>query len=189
MIDLTPLDVRKKKGDFRRAMRGYDPAVVDDFLDLVAERLEELVRENATLQGRAEHLSEATKGYRERERAMNEALVSAQQLREEVRSQASREAELSLREAESERERIISEARREVELIREQLRRLQSQRRRFLHAFRGFLERQIEEVGLEEERLRGAEQAATLPAAGEDEGEEAPDWLRKISNQGGDEPA
>ena len=25
MIDLTPLEVRQKKGDFRRAMRGYEP--------------------------------------------------------------------------------------------------------------------------------------------------------------------
>ena len=49
MIDLTPLEVRQKKGDFRRAMRGYEPALVDDFLDLVAERLEDLVRENRTM--------------------------------------------------------------------------------------------------------------------------------------------
>ena len=45
MIDLTPLDVRKKKGDFRRAVRGYDTELVDDFLDMVAERLEELVKQ------------------------------------------------------------------------------------------------------------------------------------------------
>ncbi len=32
MIDLTPLDVRKKRGDFRRGLRGYDPEEVDHFL-------------------------------------------------------------------------------------------------------------------------------------------------------------
>ena len=32
MMDLTPLDVRKKKEDFRRVVRGYDPAEVDGFL-------------------------------------------------------------------------------------------------------------------------------------------------------------
>ena len=36
MIDLTPLEVRKKKGDFRRSMRGYEQQAVDDFIDLVA---------------------------------------------------------------------------------------------------------------------------------------------------------
>ncbi len=56
MIDLTPLDVRKKKGDFRRVVRGYDPELVDDFLDMVAERLEEVVKQNVTLSrpGRAD---------------------------------------------------------------------------------------------------------------------------------------
>ena len=38
MIDLTPLDVRKKKADFRRGLRGYDIEEVDAFLDLAAER-------------------------------------------------------------------------------------------------------------------------------------------------------
>ena len=52
MIDLTPLDVRKKKGDFSRALRGYETAMVDEFLELAAERMEELVRENASLRER-----------------------------------------------------------------------------------------------------------------------------------------
>ena len=46
MIDLTPIDIRKKKGDFSRSLRGYDVADVDMFLDLVADRLEEVVNES-----------------------------------------------------------------------------------------------------------------------------------------------
>ena len=49
MIDLTPLDVRKKKGDFRRGLRGYEPQQVDDFLDVVADRLDALVREHQAM--------------------------------------------------------------------------------------------------------------------------------------------
>ena len=44
MIDLTPLDVRNKRGDFKKLLRGYDPQEVDVFLEIVAERLENLVR-------------------------------------------------------------------------------------------------------------------------------------------------
>jgi DivIVA domain-containing protein len=77
MIDLTPLDVRKKKGDFRKVMRGYDPDAVDNFLDEVVGRMEELVRENSSLSARFASMTEAIADYRERERAMNEALVSA----------------------------------------------------------------------------------------------------------------
>ena len=41
MIDLTPLDVRNKRGDFKKKLGGgYDPAEVDVFLELAADRLE-----------------------------------------------------------------------------------------------------------------------------------------------------
>ena len=99
MIDLTPLDVRKKKGDFRRVMRGYDADAVDNFLDEVVARMEELVRENQALGAKAAQMTEAIADYRERERAMNDALVGAQQLREATREQAQREADLVLRRA------------------------------------------------------------------------------------------
>ena len=56
MIDLTPLDVRNKRGDFKKIMRGYDPAEVDVFLELAAERLEVLVRENLQLRERTQTL-------------------------------------------------------------------------------------------------------------------------------------
>lgn len=152
MIDLTPLDVRKKKGDFRKGLRGYEPPEVDGFLDLVAERLEAVVRENASLRDRSAQLAEAVEAFRMREKAMNDALVSAQQLREEIRTQAQREGEILLREARSEAERLVSDARRELEREREALGRARAQRERFLRAHRAFLENQLGEVGLEEER-------------------------------------
>lgn len=156
MIDLTPLDVRKKKGDFRRALRGYEPEEVEAFLDLAADRLEELVRENSTLRERNVQLGETLASYRTREQAMNEALVTAQQLREEVKAQASREAELALREARNEAERILVEARQKLAAAAESVRRVHGQRGRFLRSFRAFVERQLSDIELEEERLREA---------------------------------
>lgn len=160
MIDLTPLDVRKKKGDFSRSIRGYDPDMVDGFLDLVAERMEELVRENVSLKERSANLTDTVAGFREREQAMNEALVSAQQLREELRSQASRDSELLLREARSEAEQIRADARREAAAAVEARRRVEGQRVRFLRNFRAFVERQLAEIEMEEERLREIAAAA-----------------------------
>ena len=153
MIDLTPLDVRNKKGDFRRGIRGYEAAEVDGFLDLVAERLEELVRENAGLRDRSAQLNESLAAFRTREQAMNEALVSAQQLREEIRTQAQREAELMIREAKTEGQRLIDQGKSEVERQRALAERIQSQRDRFLRTYRNFLEGQIEELSREEERV------------------------------------
>jgi DivIVA domain-containing protein len=152
VIDLTPLDVRKKKGDFRRVMRGYDPEAVDHFLDEVVARMEELVRDNASLSQRVGQMTDAIADYRERERAMNEALVSAQQLREGMREQAQREADLVLREARGEGERIVADAKRQVTFALEALRRVQAQRIRFLRLFRALVERQLSEIEQEEER-------------------------------------
>ncbi len=150
MIDLTPLDVRKKKGDFRRVMRGYDTESVDNFLEVVASRMEELVRQNGALAGKVDAMSGSMAEYRDRERAMNEALVSAQQLREDMRDQARREADLLLREARSQGERIVSDAKRQVSLALEALRRIQGQRVRFLRIFRAMVERQLGEIEQEE---------------------------------------
>jgi DivIVA domain-containing protein len=189
MIDLTPLDVRKKKGDFRKVMRGYDPEAVDNFLDEVGGRLEELVRENATLAGRVASMSDAIADYRERERAMNEALVSAQQLREDMREQATREADFVLREARAEAERIVAESRRQAGMAAEGLRRLQAQRARYLRLFRALVERQLQELEQEEERGAATAQldteAVAERAAADARAAAAPRW----NGAAGDEEA
>ncbi len=163
MIDLTPLDVRKKRGDFRKGMRGYDPSEVDSFLELVAERLEVLVRENLALRERCDALEERVSTQEGRERAVQEALVTAQSLREEIQEQARREADLLRREAEEEgrriREEVMAEARtaegeilREVERRRQEVRELERVRARFFHAYRGLLERELDALGVREEQ-------------------------------------
>ena len=177
MIELTPLDVRKKKGDFRSVVRGYDRGAVDSFLDEVASRLEALVRDNSAVAAKLEAMNDAIGGYRERERAMNEALVSAQQLREEVREQSRREADLVLREARAEGDRIVADAKRQVAL--EALRRVQGQRIRFLRLFRALVERQLGEIEQEEERTaalaRLESEAAERVAPDEWDGADVPD--------------
>ena len=163
MIDLTPLDVRKKRGDFRPKLRGYDPEEVDGFLELVAERFEELVKENLTLSERAERFSGQLKALEGRESAVHEALVSAQKLRAEVSDQTQREV-TSLKE-QSRREAVILKAEAETEisrrlgeaegLLRERqwaLEELERSRKKFLKGFRSLLEREAEALEVEEAR-------------------------------------
>lgn len=200
MIDLTPLEVRKKKGDFRRAMRGYDPALVDDFLDLVADRLEELVRENLALHERVLRQDEQVRDYRDRERALTEALVSAQEMREEVRRQAVREAELATQSAQQHAEQLRAKVQEEVRQLRasaeqetshllssiqqerqreeEALRHLRARQQEFLGSYRAFLEEELQELGVVERAAGAAQRAANTrqkrPAVAEREPEEPP---------------
>src|SRR5918993_2661049 len=113
MIDesfhLTPLDVRRY--EFGTAMRGYDKARVDQFREQVADQLENLTRKNQDLEAKARSFHEQLRAFRERDKALNDALVTAQQLRGDIRLQAEREAALILREAKNQAERIVDDSR------------------------------------------------------------------------------
>ena len=149
MIDLTPLDVRKKRGDFGKGLRGYDPPEVDGFLELVAERMEELVKENLAFREKVEQLSERVVVQEGRERAVQDALVTAQELRQDVKKQARREAKLLEREARGRIEGMILESEKLLTEHHTALLELERQRERFLKAFRTFLERQLDTVEVE----------------------------------------
>jgi cell division initiation protein len=151
-IDITPLDVRKKKGDFAKGMRGYAPAEVDNFLDLVAERMEEMTKELISLRERTALLQSQADAQTARERAVQEALVSAQSLRDDIREQARREADLLRREAEATAHRTLADAERGVLERRAVLEEIERKRARFLKSFRLLLERELDTVVVEEGR-------------------------------------
>ena len=86
---LTPLDVRR--WEFGTALRGYDRARVDEFKARVADEIEELARRINDLDTKARGFHDQIRSFRERDRAINDALVSAQQLRTDIREQAEKE--------------------------------------------------------------------------------------------------
>ena len=153
MIDetfhLTPLDARRY--EFGKALRGYDPERVNQFRDQVAEELERLARVNQELEAKAKGFHEQLRAFRERDKAINEALVSAQQLRNEIREQAEKEAQLIIREARADAERLMDEARSEVRRIEDQLATLERNRRSYLAQLRLMIERQLSEVMVAEQ--------------------------------------
>jgi len=163
MIDeafhLTPLDVRRY--DFGRALRGYSPERVDQFRDQVAEEMERLTRINQDLDSKARSFHEQLRAFRERDKALNDALIAAQQLRDDVRAQAEREAQLIIREAQGEGERIIEAAKADVRRMEEELESLDRSRRSYLSQMRTLIARQLSEVEASDSQvvantLRGA---------------------------------
>ncbi len=188
MIDLTPLDVRKKRGDFKKLMRGYDPQEVDVFLELVAERLEALVRENLQLRERTQTLQQQVDAQVGREQAVQDALVTAQELRADIQAQSQREADHIRREAQAEAKRVIAEAEaesrrliaeaegevrsrlrgieRQLDHARDSIAELERRRVRFLKEFRSLLEREMDVVEVEEDREPYQERAIDLDLGG-----------------------
>jgi len=149
MIDLTPLDVRKKRGDFGKGLRGYDPQEVDTFLELVAERMEVLVKENLAFRGEIDQLGQKVVAQEGREKAVQDALVTAQELRRDVKKQAHREAKLLEREARGRIKVMIAESEKLLTEHHTALQELERQRERFLKAFRTLLERELDTVEVE----------------------------------------
>lgn len=144
IFHLTPLDVRRT--EFPRVLRGYDPARVDEFRDQVADELERLTRINQELEQKARGFHDQLKSFRDRDKALNEALVSAQQLRGEIRDQAERESQLLLREAQAEADRVLADAQANIRRVEDELAALERFRRNYLTQLRVFVERQLAEI-------------------------------------------
>lgn len=143
-FELTPHDVRSQ--EFSRGLGGYDRVQVDDFRLRLADALDRLLRDRAQVDERLRGLQEQLRAFRERERAMNEALVSAQQLRADTKVQADREAESLLREAKAEALRIVQQAQEQEKVIRERYEAASRMFASYLANFRALLERQMGEV-------------------------------------------
>lgn len=163
---LTPLDIRRF--DFGSALRGYDKARVDQFRDQVATEVEHLLRQCTELENKAKGFHEQLRAFRERDKALNEALVSAQQLRGEIREQAEREAQLILREARAEGERLVEQSRADLRKVEQEVEGIVKQRRAYLAQLRTMIERQLADIEAAEaapsSMSRG--QGATMDPAG-----------------------
>ncbi|HEU4641813.1 MAG TPA: DivIVA domain-containing protein [Gemmatimonadaceae bacterium] len=142
---LSPLDVRR--WDFgAKTFRGYDEKKVEDFRAQVADELERLTRVSQDLEQKARGFHEQLRAFRERDKALNDALVSAQQLRSEIREQAEREAQLILREARAEGERLVEQARAEVRRLEADIAALEKSRITYVGQLRALVERQLAEL-------------------------------------------
>ena len=148
IFHLTPLDVRRY--EFGRVLRGYDPERVDQFREQVADELERLVRLNQELEQKARSFHDQLKSFRERDKALNEALVHAQQLRSELREQAEKESSLLLREAQQQAEIILTNAQQGIRSLEDELAALDRFRRNYLAQMRVFVERQLAEISAAE---------------------------------------
>jgi len=127
-------------------LRGYETLGVEDFRLRVADELERILRERSVLEERLAALTDQLRSFRERERALNEALVTAQQLREDTRVAAEREAQAIRRDAEAEARRIVDEAHAAELAVRRQLAEAERQFQAYVGGFRAILDRQMAEL-------------------------------------------
>ncbi len=136
-VRLTPIDITNKR--FRRALRGYRPSEVDEFLAEVGADYEAVVLENARLREQVAQMQQELERYRAMEEAMKEALVLAQRTADELRATAHKEAEILRAQAEL-------QIRQQFEQQRKAIADLQTARQRFAIELRSALVGMLEFV-------------------------------------------
>lgn len=137
---LTPLDIRQQQFTVRM-FRGLDPQEVDAFLDEVADDYETMLRENALLREQVIAFEERSRGLADREKALQDTLVTAQKMAEEVKDNARREAQLIVREAELQGDKLVEEARAVEARLRNDISAFKRTRGRLVEDLQAVLER------------------------------------------------
>ena len=135
---ITPLDIQQK--NFPIKFRGFDVEEVYAFLEVIREEMEELLRENANLKENVQRSDSHIREYKDMEATLRETLVTAQQMVEDYKSNARKEAELLIKEAELKADSLIKDAQEKVIKIHEDIVDLKGVRRHFKEELKRLIE-------------------------------------------------
>ncbi len=147
---ITPLDIQQKQ--FPMKFRGFDVEEVYAFLEIIREEMEDLLRENATLKETIQRLESQVREYRDMETTLRETLITAQQMVEDYKTNARKEAELIVKEAELRADSLIKEAQEKVIKIHEDIVDLKGIRRHFKEELKRMIENHLKMIEFDKER-------------------------------------
>lgn len=147
---ISPLDIQQKQ--FPIKFRGFDVEEVYAFLELIREEMEELLRENAGLKEQLHRSENQLKEYGEMENTLRETLMTAQQMVEDYKVNARKEAELIIREAELKADEVLKEAQEKIVKIHEDVVDLKGIRRHFKEELRRLIEGHLQMLEFDKER-------------------------------------
>lgn len=153
-MKLTPMDLRQHQ--FRRSFSGYDPTQVQTLLELVAEEMEQLLRENAGLKADLRRKEAAVKEMAANEQNVREALLTLHKVTQQVRGDADREADLVLQRAHLQADTVLGEAQKRHSLLSNEIQELKRLKIQFQGALRTLIEQHL--------RLLDAQMESVVPA-------------------------
>lgn len=126
-MNVSPLDLRQQK--FRTAFRGLDPVEVSSFLLAVADDYEQALREADRLRQEVARLEVVVRGHVEQEKSLQNTLITAQKLADDIKAGAEDNALRILREAESRSALLIEKTQARVEDVQRDIDGLKLKRR------------------------------------------------------------
>jgi cell division initiation protein len=126
-MNVSPLDLRQQK--FKTAFRGYDPVEVSSFLLAVADDYEQALRETDRLRQEVARLEMVVRGHVEQEKSLQNTMITAQRLSDDIKAGAEEEALRIIREAESRSVLLLEKTQARVEDIQRDIDGLKLKRR------------------------------------------------------------
>ncbi|HEU0264157.1 MAG TPA: DivIVA domain-containing protein [Geobacterales bacterium] len=141
-MKITPLDIQQQqfKGKF---LGGLDPEDVDTFLQLLAQEMENLIRENSEQKEQLRRCATDLDRLSQQERTMREALISAQKVTEEMKSLAQKEAGLIVSDAEIKAEKILRDGELRLAQLKNDIQEMRRQKLQFEHGLRALLDKHL----------------------------------------------
>ncbi|MGA2954953.1 MAG: DivIVA domain-containing protein [Thermodesulfobacteriota bacterium] len=137
-MKITPLDIQQQQ--FRVKFRGFDMVEVDNFLDLVANEFEELLRENNRVKEEDRKKLERIQELEGAEKEIRNALISAQQICEGIKNNARKEGELIIEEAKGNARKIVETAQAQAIQVEAEITQLKRQRSEFEASLKAAIE-------------------------------------------------
>ncbi|MCA9500077.1 MAG: DivIVA domain-containing protein [Nitrospirales bacterium] len=125
-MKITPLDIQHKV--FETQWRGYHKTQVDQFLEEIAESVEELTKENLVLKEKLSGKDDEVGQLKRAENTLTSTLISTQSFVDQLKHGAQRDADLLVKEAELKAEEILAQSRAELADMRRMISTLKQQR-------------------------------------------------------------
>jgi len=138
---LTAMDIENQ--EFGRKLRGYDPQEVNLFLKSVAENVERITLENGEMLEELGRLRDQMEQLRAHEKTLQETLVSAQRMTEEMKDRAGRAGELVVQEARHRADRMHAEAQSTLMRLEADIGRARLDRETFERQLRSVIEQHL----------------------------------------------
>ena len=149
---ITPIEIQQQQ--FKSRLFGYDTTAVDQFLELLADEIEQLHRQNNELKESLARTRTSLEQMREREKLLQQTLVTAQQLTDEFKDQARRDAEIVIAEAHIEGERVLRDANeRRIQLVSE-IQEIKRIRHSFKNSLRALIENHTQLLDMDMDTLQ-----------------------------------
>ncbi len=126
-MNVSPLDLRQQK--FKTVFRGLDAVEVASFLVAVADDYEQALRETDRLRQDVARLDIVVRGHQEQEKSLQNTMVMAQRLSEEIKTVADENALRIVREAENRSALLLDKTQARVEDIQRDIDGLKLKRR------------------------------------------------------------